>query len=69
MTDAKNFKIIFYDKDDCEHLVKYGAATSREFIEECIEMFKKKYDHFKSAVVIFNGEIIEYKLEEKLKIC
>ena len=53
MTDAKNFKIIFYDKDDCEHLVKYGAATSREFIEECIEMFKKKYDHFKSAIVIF----------------
>jgi len=61
MTDAKNFKIIFYDQDECEHLVKYGAATSCEFIEECIEMFKKKYDHFKSAVVIFNGEIVEYK--------
>jgi hypothetical protein len=26
MTDAKNFKIIFYDKDDCEHLVKYGSG-------------------------------------------
>ena len=61
MTKAKNFKIIFYDKDEIEQLVKYGAATSCEFIEECIEMFKKKYDQFKSAVVIFNNEIIEYK--------
>lgn len=61
MSKAKNFKIIFYDKDEIEQLVKYGAATSCEFIEECIEMFKKKYDHFKSAVVIFNNEIIEYK--------
>lgn len=60
MTKAKNFKIIFYDKDEIEQLVKYGAATSCEFIEECIAMFKKKYDHFKSAVVIFNNEIIEY---------
>lgn len=61
MTDAKEFKIIFYDKDGCEQIVKYGAATSCEFIEECIDIFKKQYDHFKSAVVIFNGEIIEYK--------
>lgn len=61
MSKAKNFKIIFYDKDEIEQLVKYGAATSCEFIEECIEMFKKKYDHFISAVVIFNNEIIEYK--------
>lgn len=61
MTKAKNFKIIFYDKDESEHLVKYGAATSCEFIEECIAMFKKQYDYFKSAVVIFNDDIIEYK--------
>ncbi len=61
MTEAKNFKIIFYDKYEIEQLVKYGAATSCEFIEECIEMFKKKYDYFESAVVIFNDEIIEYK--------
>lgn len=61
MTKAKNFKIIFYDKDEIEQLVKYGAATSCEFIEECIAMFKEQYDYFKSAVVIFNNEIIEYK--------
>ena len=61
MTDATNFKIIFYDKYDCEQIVKYGAATSYEFIEECIEMVKKEYDYFTSAIVIFNGEIIEYK--------
>lgn len=61
MTKAKNFKIIFYDKDDIEQIVEYGAATSCEFIEECIAMVKKHYDYFKSAVVIFNNEIIEYK--------
>ena len=61
MTKAKNFKIIFYDKDEIEQLVKYGAATSCEFIEKCIAMFKKQYDYFESAVVIFNDEIIEYK--------
>lgn len=61
MTDAKNFKIIFYDKYECEQIVKYGAATSCEFIEECIQMFMKQFDHFKSAVVIYDDKIIEYK--------
>jgi len=61
MTKATNFKIIFYDKDEIEQLVKYGAATSCEFIEECIAMVKNQYNYFESAVVIYDDKIIEYK--------